>query len=72
MSLGLYMIFGVSIFIVILLGIVVVKMIMKKELPSNNYTPFDYIMAQSTIEFHEEKQVKEVDDDHGDDKDKNL
>jgi len=29
-------------------------------------------MAQSPVAFHEEKQEIEVDDDHGDDKDKNV
>ena len=72
MDLGFYMIIGVTGCVTILIGIVFVKMMMKKELPSNNYTPFDYIMAQSPVEFHEEKQEKEADDDHGDDKDKNL
>ncbi|QGQ96630.1 DUF3951 domain-containing protein [Paenibacillus psychroresistens] len=58
--------------IFILLGIVVYKMLKQKELPSSNYTPFDYIMGQAPVEFHEDKQEKEVEDDQGDDIDKNL
>ena len=72
MDSGFYIIVGVTGVIFLLIGTVITKMIWKKELPSNNYTPFDYIMAQSPVEFHEQKQEKEVDDDHGDDKDKNL
>jgi hypothetical protein len=42
------------------------------KLPSNNYTPFDYITAHSQVEFHNEKQEKEDNDDQGDDKTKIL
>ncbi|AJS58809.1 DUF3951 domain-containing protein [Paenibacillus sp. IHBB 10380] len=47
------------------------KIITKKELPSSNYTPFDYITSQTNIEFHEEKEETEEENDKGDDKDKN-
>ncbi|WP_337104202.1 DUF3951 domain-containing protein [Paenibacillus sp. YIM B09110] len=65
-SVGVFGIFFLS------LGIVIVKMLLKRGLPSNNYTPFDYITAHSLVEFHDEKQEKEEDEDHGDDKNKNI
>lgn len=58
--------------ILVLLGIVTVKMIRRKEIPNSHYTPFDYIMGQSAMEFHEEKEDKQEEDDQGDDKNKNL
>lgn len=60
-----------SILMIILIALIVVKMITKNELPSSNYTPFDYITGQTNIEFHEEKEEKVEEDDQGDDKDKN-
>jgi len=50
---------------------ILVKAFVKRELPSNNYTPFDYITAQSPVEFHDEKLEKEENEEHGDDKNKN-
>lgn len=63
---GLWGIFSLAI------GFVVIKVIVKRKLPSNNYTPFDYITAQSNVEFHDEKQEQEDNEDQGDDKNKNL
>lgn len=60
---------GFSGCIILLIGIVVIKVMTKKKLPDSSYTPFDYITAQSNIEFHEEKEEKE-EADKGDDKDK--
>ncbi|TDQ33446.1 DUF3951 domain-containing protein [Aureibacillus halotolerans] len=50
-----------------LIGFIVIKMMMKKEVPTNYYTPFDTITAQEREEFHEERQeIEEVDEDnHG-------
>ncbi|MGG3522541.1 DUF3951 domain-containing protein [Bacillus pseudomycoides] len=42
-----------TILLVGLIGIVSYKIIKNKTLPDNNYTPFDYITAQATVEFHE-------------------
>ncbi|UQZ37172.1 DUF3951 domain-containing protein [Paenibacillus sp. PK3_47] len=56
----------------ILLGIIIVKLLLTRKLPSNNYTPFDYITAHSLVEFHDEKKEIEENADHGDDKDKNI
>lgn len=61
---------GFSGCIILLIGIVAIKVITKKKLPDSNYTPFDYITAQSNNEFHEEKEEKEEEADKGDDKDK--
>lgn len=57
--------------LIALIGIVIYKIIAKKELPDSHYTPFDYITAQTAVEFHEEKEEKEQEDEQGDDKDKN-
>ncbi|GIN86230.1 hypothetical protein J6TS2_26160 [Heyndrickxia sporothermodurans] len=59
-----------SLLLVSLIGIIVFKMIKKKSMPESNYTPFDYITAQTVVEFHEEKDEKEQEDGQGDDKDK--
>jgi hypothetical protein len=56
--------------ILVLLGIVIIKMVSKRELPTSNYTPFDNITGHSSVEFHEEKEEHEDEDDQGDDKDK--
>ncbi|MEK5237578.1 DUF3951 domain-containing protein [Paenibacillus sp. FSL L8-0470] len=56
----------------LLLGIIIVKILLTRKLPSNNYTPFDYITAYSLVEFHDEKKEIEENADHGDDKDKNI
>ncbi len=48
---------------------VVIKMIKNREIPDSLYTPFDYITGQTTVEFHEEKEVTKEEDDQGDDKD---
>ncbi|MCD9023974.1 DUF3951 domain-containing protein [Cohnella silvisoli] len=71
MNTGLYGIGAISLLIFVLLGIVISKMIRKKELPNSHYTPFDYITGHSPVEFHEEKQEHEDEDDQGDDKNKN-
>lgn len=51
-----------TILLVSLIGIVSYKIINNKTLPDNNYTPFDYITVQATVEFHEEKEEKEEED----------
>jgi hypothetical protein len=35
------------------------------------YTPLDEITGQSQVEFHEEQEIVVVDEDQGDDKNKN-
>ncbi|WP_284645307.1 DUF3951 domain-containing protein [Paenibacillus silviterrae] len=62
---------GFSGCIILLVSIIAIKVITKKKLPDNNYTPFDYITAQTNIEFHQEKEGKEEETDKGDDKYKN-
>lgn len=71
MDVGAIMIFSLIIPILMLLGIISSKIIAGKGLPDSNYTPFDYIIGHSAVEFHEEKEDKEEEDDQGDDKDKN-
>ncbi|MEC0232583.1 DUF3951 domain-containing protein [Paenibacillus alba] len=51
---------------------IMVKTLIKKEIPDSRYNPFDYITGQSRIEFQEQKEEKEEADDQGDDKDKHL
>ncbi|OBR62817.1 hypothetical protein A7K91_15620 [Paenibacillus oryzae] len=72
MNYVVYIAGGVSATFFIALAIIIVKVFVTRKLPSNHYTPFDYITAHSQVEFHEEKQEKEEDDDHGDDKNKNT
>ncbi|WHY78630.1 DUF3951 domain-containing protein [Neobacillus sp. WH10] len=52
-----------SVLVVCIIGIIAYKIIKNRTLPDNNYTPFDYITAQ-TVEFHEEKEeeIKQGDD----------
>ncbi len=40
----------------LLVGLVVMKIVRKRKLPDNYYTPFDYITSQVLSEFHEEKE----------------
>jgi len=59
-------------FIVILtvvpIMIVIIKTVFRRKLPSNYYTPFDYISAQTTEEFHEEKEEIKKENENGDSK----
>jgi flagellar biosynthesis/type III secretory pathway M-ring protein FliF/YscJ len=71
MDFSFYVILSLIAPIFLLIGIIVVKMIKNKTIPNSDYTPFDYIMGQAPIEFHEDKQEKEEKDDQGDDKNKN-
>lgn len=48
--------------------IVIIKTIFRRKLPSNYYTPFDYISAQTTEEFHEEKEEIKKEDKNEDSK----
>ncbi|NOU78927.1 DUF3951 domain-containing protein [Paenibacillus sp. LMG 31459] len=72
MKLIQYMLLGSFGIVTILLGIIIIKTLLKRGLPSNNYTPFDYITAHSLVEFHDEKKEIEENAEHGDDKDKNI
>lgn len=62
---------GLPIAIVILTLIGFYKLFIKKKNITAFYTPFDQIMGQTTVEFHQEQQVVEEDEGEGDDKDKN-
>ncbi|MEK4348990.1 DUF3951 domain-containing protein [Paenibacillus sp. FSL P4-0184] len=72
MNLVQFMLVGVGAIFYLSLGIIIVKILLTRKLPSNNYTPFDYITAYSHVEFHDEKKAIEENADHGDDKDKNI
>lgn len=72
MNLIQYLLYGAFVFFNLLLGFILVKALLTRKLPSNNYTPFDYITAQSPVEIHVEKKEIEENADHGDDKDKNI
>ncbi|MFB9326227.1 DUF3951 domain-containing protein [Paenibacillus aurantiacus] len=71
MDFSVYMILGATGSIMLLLGAVLIQALRNRRWPSNDYTPFDYITAQSKIEFHDVEQDNDDDDDHGDDKNKN-
>jgi len=45
--------------------------IKKKTIATPFYTPFDEITGQSQVEFHVEQEIIVVDEDQGDDKDRN-
>lgn len=62
---------GLPLAIVILTIIGFYKLFIKKKNITAFYTPFDQIMGQTIVEFHEEQQVVEEDEGEGDDKDKN-
>jgi hypothetical protein len=47
------------------------KVFVKKRSVTPFYTPFDEITGQSQVEFHVEQEIFAVDEDQGDDKDKN-
>jgi hypothetical protein len=70
MNFGLLGIALFSVLVFVWLGIVTFKILRKRELPIYHYTPFDYITAHTTVEFHEEKEEHEDEDDQGDDKEK--
>ena len=67
-----FMLVGVGAIFYLSLGIIIIKILLTRKLPSNNYTPFDYITAHTQFEFHDEKKEIEENADHGDDKDKNI
>ncbi|WP_350020191.1 MULTISPECIES: DUF3951 domain-containing protein [Bacillaceae] len=48
--------------------IVVGKTLIIRKFPNNYYTPFDYISAQTTEEFHEEKEEIAEENKDGDSK----
>ena len=58
-----------SLFLMMIVGWVGYKKFVKREHVEVHYTPFDYITAQSSVEFHDEKEDHEEQDGHGDDKD---
>lgn len=62
---------GFPLVIVVIVMIGFYKVMVKKKSVSLFYTPFDQVTGQTSVEFHEEKEVLAEDDDQGDDKDKN-
>ncbi|OYD06820.1 DUF3951 domain-containing protein [Paludifilum halophilum] len=58
-----------SALIIVLIGIVLYKSIIRRKNVHAFYTPFDYLTGQTGVLFHDEKEEKE-DDDPGDDQDK--
>ncbi|CAM3617259.1 hypothetical protein [Marinicrinis lubricantis] len=70
MDIGFYVNVTLALPIIILILIVVIKTIVKREIREHRYTPFDYIMGQTPIEYYEEKNEKEEESEQGDDKDK--
>ncbi len=72
MDFSFILILALTLPILILIGYVVIKTFITKKIPDSRFTPFDSIMGQSAIEFHQEKEEKEQDEDEGDDKEKNA
>jgi len=56
----------------ILIIYIMVRTLIRKEIPDSRYSPFDTIMGQTQIEYQVHKEEKEEADEQGDDKDKNL
>jgi uncharacterized membrane protein (DUF106 family) len=54
--------------ITLLIGTVLYKFYIQQKPMETVYTPFDYIMGQTSSEFHEEKEEKEENQAKGDDK----
>lgn len=51
MRLVLFMLAGVGAIFYLSLGIIIVKVILTRKLPNNNYTPFDYITTNLLLSF---------------------
>jgi hypothetical protein len=58
-----------TIFIIVLFSFY--KVFVQKKSVTPFYTPFDEITGQSQVEFHVEQEILAVDEDQGDDIDKN-
>ncbi|WP_127581858.1 DUF3951 domain-containing protein [Paenibacillus koleovorans] len=71
MDIALYLMLALIVPIVGLVVYIFVKLLFTNKVPDSSYTPFDAIMGQSPVEFHEEKEAKEEDDDQGDGNGKN-
>ncbi|WP_338055304.1 DUF3951 domain-containing protein [Shimazuella alba] len=54
--------------ITLLIGTVLYKFYIQQKPMETVYTPFDYIMGQTSSEFHEEKEEKKENQAKGDDK----
>jgi uncharacterized protein (UPF0305 family) len=67
----LFMAAGLPTFIFIFVLISFYKVFVKKKSVTPFYTPFDEITGQSQVEFHVEQEILAVDEDQGDDKNKN-
>ncbi|HET7616785.1 MAG TPA: DUF3951 domain-containing protein [Bacillales bacterium] len=57
--------------ILVLIGYVVIKTLITQRIPDSRYHPFDYVMGQTPVELHEEKETQEDEEEPGDDEDKN-
>lgn len=57
--------------VTLLLIIAGIKSFKKKWSPSLFYTPFDGITGQTEVEFHEEQEIPAVDEETGDEPERN-
>lgn len=71
MVLMLLMVAGLPAILFSFVLILFYKAFVKKKTLTPFYTPLDEITGQSQVEFHEEQRIVVVDEDQGDDKNKN-
>ncbi len=57
--------------VTLLIIIAWIKIFKKKRSPSLFYTPFDEITGQTEVEFHEEQEIPAVDEETGDEPERN-
>jgi hypothetical protein len=67
----IFMVAGLPAIILTFVLILFYKAFVKKKAMTPFYTPLDEITGQSQVEFHEEQEIVVVDEDQGDDKNKN-
>lgn len=58
-----------SLFLMMIVGLVGYKRFVKREHVEVHYTLFDYITAQTGVEFHDEKEADDEQDDRRNNKD---
>jgi hypothetical protein len=72
MNFGAVLLLSLILPIFFLIIYIMVRTLIRKEIPDSRFTPFDTIMGQTPTEYHEHKEEKEDEGEQGDDKNKNL
>lgn len=71
MDFAYVLLFSLILPVFILIIYIMARVLIRKEIPDSRFSPFDSIMGQTQIEYHEHKEEKEDQDEQGDDKNKN-